>query len=148
MPDTRSGSPEDDWRLVPYIAPSGHSAVMDFLGELHRTEPKSFIKFHEIVVPRLEERGPFHVGPPMWEGLGDGLWEIRWGRCRIYCSIEHVRRVFMYDGVIKRWRAFDKTDRQRCQQGRADVASGDYDEEEREYLYHDYCQKRQTNGTA
>jgi hypothetical protein len=97
MPDARDSSPEDDWRLVPYIAPSGHSA---------------------------------------------------WGRCRIYCSVEHARRVFMYDGVIKRWRAFDKADRQRCERGRADVASGRYDEEEREYLYHDYCQKRQTNGPA
>lgn len=138
---------EDDWRLIPYVAPSGHSPVLEFLDELHRTKPKWFLDFHNRVKPALVRRGPF-VGGPMWDGLGGSLGEIRWGRCRVYCSTESDRRIVMYEGVVKRWRVFQNKHRRLCEQRRDDFLSVEYDEESRGYRYEVYCQRRAKNGLA
>ena len=147
MPYNNRGVPDSEWRLIPYVAPSGHSPVLTFLDELHRVRPKWYLDFHERVKPTLAKRGPF-VGPPMWEGLGGGLYEIRWVRCRIYCSTESERRIVLYEGVIKRWRVFGNKQRRLCEQRQTDFQSAAYDEESRSYLYEAYCQRRAKNGLA
>lgn len=125
------------WRLVPYIKATGRCQVLDFLVALRARALTKYVTFQEVVKPLLEERGPFQVGPPYWENLGDGWHDIRWsGRCRIYCSVEDPELVVMYTGCEKRWRTFDDGDRQACESGQADFTSNDYDQEQREYLYH------------
>jgi len=137
---------QEKWRLVPYIGESGHSQILDWLEDVHAQHPTRYIEWQEVVKRRLLDHGPFAVGPPLWEGLGDGFFEVRWGRCRIYCSVESGRRVMMYEGAIKRWRKFDLRTRRICEQRRADVQSDAYDEEQRNYRYLDYCKKRGRNG--
>ena len=135
------------WRLVPYISASGRCPVREFLRDLKRSNPRAAADFYELWRPRFEKHGPFVVGPPHWEGLGDELYEIRWcGKCRIYCSVEPIRRVLMYMGVVKRWRRFDPEHRRTCDNRRADVRSKDYDDQKREYIYHGVNQKRRENG--
>ncbi len=136
------------WRLVPYVTATGRCQVLDFLEALRSQAFAKYVHFQEVLRPEFETRGPFNVGPPSWENLGDGWHDIRWGgRCRIYCSVEDARLIVMYIGVIKRWRTFDRSDRKRCANGRADFLSEDYDQEQREYLYYARCQ-RQSNGRS
>ena len=111
--------------------------MLDFLEDLRGQALAKYVLFQEVLRPQFESRGPFNVGPPYWENLGDGWHDIRWGgRCRVYCSVENPRLIVMYAGAIKRWRTFDPGDRRRCENGRADFLGHDYDQEKREYLYH------------
>lgn len=87
------------------------------------------------------------VGPPHWKGLGGELFEIRWRRHRIYCSVEDPRRVMMYVAVYKLWDKFRASDRNKCLTRRADTLSADYDEEQRKFKYLAYCQRRGKNGS-
>jgi hypothetical protein len=106
---------------------------------------KSWLHFEEIRRQMLE-RGPFAVGPPYWEGLGDGLYEISWGRNRVYCSVETERCVVMYLGVYKLWKKFRRSDRRACEARRNDFLSAAYDQEQRELKYLAHCQRRGKNG--
>lgn len=146
MPSQPSGH-RTRWLLLPYVAPSGRSQVLDFLDGLRESDFDRFAYFHEVLKPQFESTGPFEVGPPHWEGLGRGLFEIRWARCRIYCSVEPPKLVVMYLGLVKRWRRFEPNDRKICDRNRSDFLSDGYDTEKREYMYR-ARQRRRTNGFA
>jgi hypothetical protein len=118
--------------------------VLEFLNGLG---DERLVVFHETVTPALELHGP-DIGSPYCEQLDDGFSEISWGRCRIYCSIIDPRRFMMYVGVIKLWPRFRPRDRRLCEHGRADVESGNYDQESRQLLYLARLQKRSANGSA
>jgi hypothetical protein len=136
------------WRTLPYISASGASEVLDYLEELKASDLKSWLHFKNIC-EQIVARGPFAVGPPYWEGLGDGLFEISWGHNRVYCSVEGTRVVMMYVAVYKLWKKFRPEDRKKCEARRADVQSVAYDEQQREYLYLAHCQRRgKKNGSA
>jgi len=134
------------WLFVPYIAESGKSEVQDWLTQLREDRFTDFVFFQETLRPLFVTEGPFKVGPPYWEGLGEGLYEVRFGRCRLYCSVEDARQIVMYRGVVKRWPKFDAKDRKFCERGREDFKSQEYDQEKRGYLYRDHCQKRSQSG--
>jgi hypothetical protein len=137
------------WTLVPYVTDRGRCPIRDWLEDLRVRKPPAYDQLMTLHRPRIEAHGPHLLGARYWVPLGDDLYEIRWsGRCRIYCSMESRRRIMMYMGVIKRWPKFDSTDRKTCIARRADFRSSDYDQEQREYLYHDLCQKRRENGIA
>ena len=134
------------WRLVPYILPSGRCPVFDeFFDQLRRTNLKRFVEYRDIWKPEFEKHGPL-VGPPHWEPLRGGLFEIRWGRCRIYCSPESERRIVMYMGVVKRWPKFTNRDRRACEERRAEFLSPVYDQDERERAYLALRKERANNG--
>lgn len=135
------------WRLVPYIKSSGHSPVLDFLEQLRLGDMKRYAPF-QMLRKEFESRGPFAVGGPYWEGLGGGLFDISWGRCRIYCSLTDPRQIMMLLGLIKRWRTFTNSDRRLCEQYKSDIESGAYDQEQREYRYQAYCERRGQGGPA
>ena len=140
-PPSRCGG---GWLLVPYITAKGRCPVRVFLEELKRQALAKYVQFQEVLRAELETRGPFEVGPPYWEGLGAGFYDIRWsGRCRIYCSLEGEQQIVMYIGCVKRWRTFESDDRHTCEGYRADFQSEQYDQEQREYLY-----RAREKGTA
>ena len=135
----------ESWRLVHYVAPGGRCLVYEFLEELRKTDPKAWLVFRDQRRVILEEYGP-RAGPQYWVPLGGGLAEIRWpakhrGHARIYCSLESERRIMMYLGVIKRWKAFSERDE--CDQYRADVLSAAYDEQKREIERCAYYKRRE-----
>ena len=134
------------WRLVPYVAASGKCEVRDYLEQLKANNFKSFAMFDQALRPRFEMEGPFAVGTPYWEGLGDGLFEISWGRHRIYCSVEDPRRIMMYVAAYKLWRKFKREHKRLCEQRRAEMLSSAYDEEFRELTLRAYQQRREKNG--
>lgn len=140
-PPTRGGG----WSLVPYIMPNGKCEVQDDLDEMRRTEYRRYAHFQDVLRPEFESRGPFEVGGRYWTSLGDGYFEIRFSnRGRIYCTTGPKTVVMYRLRTAKRWRAWLSEDRCFCEQGRADVESGTYDQEHREYLY----RKRRNNGLA
>ena len=139
--------PRQQWRTVPYIEASGRCDVLDYLENLKAKNLRSWQHFQNIR-SQVIERGPFAVGPPYWEGLGDGVYEVSWGRHRIYCTIEPEKRVVMYVAVLKRWRVFRNSDRALCEARRVDFLSPDYDEEQRALLYKARCQRRGKNGSV
>jgi len=109
---------------------------------------RQYAHFQHVVRPEMEVRGPFEVNGRYWESLGQGLYEIRFGKGRIYCSVIGLRRLIMlYRAVIKRWPKFRPEDRRFCEQCKPDAESADYDQEKREYLYRNLCQRRTANGT-
>lgn len=122
------------WQIVPYVAPSGGSDVLDYLEDLKSRKRRSWEHF-EIIRKEMEQRGPFDLGGQYWESVGDQLYEISWGRNRAYCSVEGERIVVMYVAVLKLWPKMRKGDRRKCLVRRADFQSVGYDLEEREYLY-------------
>lgn len=134
------------WRLVPYIMSSGHSPVLDFLDELQESNLKRYENFITLRA-EFQTNGPFAMGY-YWEGLKDGLFEISWGRCRIYCCIRDPRQIMMLLGAIKLWKKFLNSDRKLCLQYKGDIESGTYDQEHREYRYRVYCQRRGQDGPA
>lgn len=140
--------PRGGWRLVPYIGPSGKCPILDYLNELRRMDRRRYLQFQEVLRPMLESRGPFDVGPPYWVGVGDSLWEIRFGRCRIYCSIKDPKQAMMLLGATKFWKKFRPGDRALCLQRKADCENEAYDQEQREYLYRGLCKRRRENGLA
>jgi hypothetical protein len=142
-PPDQSGG---EWRLVPYIAPSGKSQVLRFLEDYRQSDFNGYAHLVEVVFPQLKATGPF-TGPPHWEPLGGGLGEIRSRQCRIYCAVLSARRVMMLMGVIKRWRIFRNSDRRYCETCRTDAESSAYDQEKRGYLYKLHCQRRRANGS-
>jgi len=144
----RQGRVRGSWRLVPYIAPSGRSQVLDFLDSLRLKDFPRFVQVREVLMPEIENRGPFLIGPPIWEGLGAGFYEIRSARVRLYCSVMDPRLVMMYRGVVKRWPRFREEDRRICQRARKDAESDAYDQEKREYLYRGICKKRGQAGPS
>lgn len=131
------------WHFLPYINPSGRSPVLDFLDALRAQHLKRRVAF-DVVRQALETAGPFAVGGSYWESVGDGLYEISWGRCRIYCCLSKMtrKRVMMLLGVIKLWPTFRGSDRNLCLQYKADIESDAYDQEHRELLYQAHCQRR------
>jgi hypothetical protein len=133
------------WRTVPYVSPSGASEVVDYLRDLRDGNRKSW-EFFENIRSQIVERGPFIVGPPYWEGVGGELFEVSWGRHRVYCSVEEPRLVVMYCAVYKLWPKFRSADRRKCETRRSDFRSGEYDEESRSYLYEMHRQKRDNRG--
>lgn len=135
------------WKLVPYIEENGRSQVLDFLEDVRAHDLEAYALFYESIKPEFEKRGPFEVGPPYWEGLKGGLWEISWGRRRIYCCLQPQKRVLMLLGVFKRWRRFRDADRRICERYRADAERPDYDHEARAYRYW-VRQRRGKNGPA
>ena len=137
--------PKPRWRTVPYIASGGRSDVLDYLEDLKTKDFSQWQHFQNIKDEMLN-RGPFDVGPPHWVGVGGGLFELRWRKNRIYCSIEPTQRIVMYVAVLKRWRLFRATDRAKCESRRAEFLSPDYDEQQREYLYLANRQRRQKDG--
>ena len=130
------------WEAIPYIKPSGRSQVLDFFAELLAEHFKDHLELIEVVIPRLEEDGPHRVGPPVWEGLSDGLFEMRVHRVRIYCSVETGQKIVMYLGRIKRWPKFEGADRKLANAARADYCSGSYDQDERSRLYLELQKRR------
>lgn len=134
------------WRLVSYITEQGRCVITEFLADLRRTNARAYVEFLEHWRPLFEAQGPFRIGPPHWEGLGGELYEIRWGRNRIYCSVERVRTVMMLLGRIKTWPKFTKEDRKVCEQRLADVRSRSYDQSQRQKAY-EARQQRGKNGT-
>lgn len=133
--------PKLPWRVVPYIAPSGSCDVRDYLDNLRNTKRRSWEQF-DIIRKEIEERGPFALGGPYWEAVGDKLYEISWGRHRAYCSVEGERVVVMYVAVLKLWPKMRKGDRRKCLSRRDDFQSIDYDFEKRTYLYLAHQQRR------
>lgn len=133
------------WRTVPYIAPDGRSDVLDYLNDLRSRDVRAWQRI-ENIREQFIARGPFVVGPPYWEGVGGGLYEIRSNHYRVYCSVESEQRVVMYVAVFKLWKKFRH--RTLCDTRRADFLSADYDEQKREYLYLARSQKRGRNGSV
>jgi hypothetical protein len=123
------------WWLVCYVTEQGQCPVRRFLRDLRRKDPKSYVEFRTHWVPLFVELGPFRIGPPHWEGLGGELYDIRWGRNRIYCSVEPAQTIMMLLGRIKMWRTFDNADRRICEQRLADVRSDSYEQAQRETIY-------------
>ncbi len=121
--------------------------MLEFFSALEEADFESYSYFQETLRPLLES-DPFAVGPPIWEGLGDGLFEISWGRHRVYCSVENPRRILLYMGVKKFWRAFRKEHRRTCKRCRAEVLGPDYDQEARHYMYLELCKRRKQNGPS
>jgi len=136
------------WHFLPYVNPSGRSPVLDFLAELQEKHVKKRLQF-DVLRQNLEAAGPFAVGGTYWEAVGDELYEMSWGRCRIYCCLSKVsrKRVMMLLGVIKLWPKFRPGDRNLCLQYKADIESAAYDQEHRELLYQAHCQRR-ARGSA
>lgn len=131
------------WLFSPYIQPSGRCQVLDYLDGLREGDRASFAAFYEVLLPEMQVRGPFDVGGRYWTALGGGYYEIRFAtRQRIYCRILGRRCVMMLVGATKRWRTWDRADQRACEQARADIESGNYDQEQREYLYRGHCQRR------
>lgn len=79
------------WEAIPYIKQSGRCQVLDFFEGLKSKSFKDHLELTEIVIPRLEETGPMMVGPPHWEGVGDGLYEIR-------CKMSPPARLLLLGG--------------------------------------------------
>lgn len=136
-PVARSG-----WQAVPYIKASGRSQVLDFFEDLQANRFSDHQELLVIAIPRLEESGPMVVGPPLWVGVGGGLFEIRRGRMRVYCSLEPGQKIVMYIGREKRWREFTAGDRKLCEAGRDDYLSSQYDHAERETFYLQWRSRR------
>lgn len=137
------------WRFVPYIKGSGRSQVLEYLEALRESDYRAYVALEEVVIPLLEAQGPFKTGPPYWKGLGDGWYEVRSGRERLYCCIEGNRIVVMLVGRTKRWREFRDSDRKVCETARADYRSTEYDQEKRRYLNEKLAtDKRRHDGTA
>jgi hypothetical protein len=123
---------------VYYISPAGACPVMDYLEALREADFNSFEFFLENLHDPLLKDGPHSLPKPYWEDIGDGFSELSWGRNRIYCCIESPRRVFALVAVEKRWRAFrNKRGKyvRLCEQRRADIRSGTYDETTRNAAY-------------
>lgn len=138
----------DGWSFVPYIMPNGKCELLDDFDELRAGDYRKWAAFHEVLLPEFEKRGPFAVGGRYWASLGAGYFEIRFSnRGRIYCTTAPCT-VVMYRVRIKRWRTWQGEDRRFCERGRADYESGEYDQEAREYLYRNLCQKRRKNGSV
>jgi hypothetical protein len=129
------------WKVVPYIAPSGSSDVLDYLEALKGRKRRSWDHL-QIILKEMEQRGPFDLGGQYWEAVGDQLYEISWGRNRAYCSVEGERVVVMYVAVNKLWPKMRSGDRKKCFVRRADFQSAAYDLENREYLYRAHCNRR------
>lgn len=134
--------PGSGWKLLPYIAETGKSEVIDFLDELRSSRFKMFVHFDHVVKPLLEEKGPFAVGPPHWEGVGGSLYEIRSGKVRIYCAVKHPKVVLMYRGVVKFWPLFRGSDRSICERYHVDAMSSRYNQQQRELEHLAYQQRR------
>lgn len=135
-----------NWRFVHYVCPGGECPVYEFLRDLRSVAFKSWAVFEHQRRVQLEENGPM-MGPPYWENVGGGLGEIRWSGAnrahyRIYASTESNRRIVMYLGVDKRWRAFTNAHRKQCEQYRADFRSANYDEQKRELKRCGYYNRR------
>lgn len=115
---------------------------MEYIRALANDDFSAHQHLVEIVLPLLARHGPFVVGPPYWEGLRGGLYEVRSEKVRVYCSAEPERRVVMYIAVTKRWRRFRESDRRLCNTAMADFRSPDYDQQHREQLHIDFCKRR------
>lgn len=108
----------------------------DFLDEVAERDPQRYAYFEDVLLPLLNEQGPA-LGEPYFKRLrSTGLCEIRWsgsdrGHHRLYCAIEAGRRLVLLHGCTKRWRRFDKLDRQVCLDRYRDYQSGDYDAPQR-----------------
>jgi len=132
-----------EWQFAPYIQPSGRCQVFDFLDGLREKDYAAFAAFQDVLLPEMLARGPFEVGGRYWTALGRGYYEIRFAsRQRIYCTLHGRRCVMMLIGRTKRWRTWESADQKFCEQASADIESGSYDQEQREYLYRDHCQRR------
>ena len=138
--------PRQPWTTVPYIGPNGCCDVLDYLDKLRGRKINSWQNF-ENIREKIETDGPFAVGPPYWQGVGDDLFEISWGHHRVYCSVEHPQRVLMYLAVYKLWPKLRPGDRKKCNTRRSDVRSSAYDDEQRQLKYLAYCQRRGRNGS-
>jgi hypothetical protein len=133
------------WRFLYYISPAGACDVIDYLNELHDSDFKSYTFFIENLHDPLVKNGPHSLPKPYWEDLGDGISDLSWGRNRIYCCIEPPRRVFALVAIEKRWRAFEgKRGKyvRLCEQRRADIRSGNYDEGNRNAAYQAHRKRR------
>ena len=129
------------WQILPYIATSGSSDVLDYLESIKDTKRRSWEHF-ENLRKQIEQRGPFALGGPYWEAVGDQLYEISWGRNRAYCSVEGERIVVMYVAVLKLWPKMRSGDRKKCLVRRDDFRSASYDHEKRTYSYLGHRQRR------
>ena len=136
------------WSFVPYITPSGKCEVLDDLDRLRGKEMKKYAQFEKVIKPAMEKYGPFEVGGGYWESVTGGLYEVRFGRGRIYCSLRS-QLIMMYRYVTKFWPKMRPTDRTFCERCRAEADSVDYegDYEKRSLLYRGICQRRH-NGIA
>lgn len=131
----RSPQPSAGWTLAPYITEQGRSELSDWLQGLRKSHFRRWVDFEKVKRPLLETRGPLIVGPPLWEALKGGLFEIRWWKCRIYCSIKDPKTVIMYRGAIKYWTKFLDEDREFCERCRIDAEGAEYDHEARNFRY-------------
>jgi len=137
------------WTLVPYINATGRSPVLKFLKELQQRDRPHFTQFSEVIKPQLEKYGPFaETNGPYWKNLPDKLFEIKFQRYRIYCSVEHLRTIVLYEAVEKRWSKFRAADADKCANRRDDFRSAEYDQEQRGYLYRNQQQKKRNDGTT
>jgi hypothetical protein len=121
------------WRFVLYVDPSGTCQVHELFKSITGQDAKILIRLQQVLLPSIA-LDPFAAGPPQWKGLGDGLYQVRSGVCRLYCSLESHRRIMVYRAVLKRFEKFDPADKKACLKGIADVQSAAYDEEQRTYL--------------
>ncbi|MEP6494941.1 MAG: hypothetical protein ABJF01_19800 [bacterium] len=137
---------QQPWQTVPYIRANGGCDVLDYLDRLRERKLRSWLHFEELR-KQIIARGPFDVGPPYWQAVGDSLFEISWGHNRVYCSVEGQRIVMMYAAVYKLWPKFRSADRRKCESGRDDVRSAAYDQEQRELKYLAFCQRRGKDGS-
>ncbi|MES2178340.1 MAG: hypothetical protein V4550_10830 [Gemmatimonadota bacterium] len=136
---------QPSWRFLWYITEAGASEVFDYVEELRDSDFTSYSFFLDNLHDPLLSDGPFALPKPYWEDIGDGFSEISWGRNRIYCCIEPPRRVFALVAVEKRWQAFaSKRGKyvRLCEQRRADIRSGAYDEKKRNEAFHAHRARR------
>lgn len=138
--------PQPPWQTVPYIAPNGACDVIEYLAGVRKEDARSWLRL-ENIRKLMIERGPFAVGPPYWEGLGDGLYEVRSEQHRIYCSVEPQRLIVMYLAVWKLWPKFLSKHRRLCEARQQDFQSAAYDQEQRELLHKAYSQRKGKNGS-
>lgn len=144
VPSPLQGQPP--WRFVYYITESGACEVFDMLEAMRDEDYKAFTYFTDNILQPLLKNGPHSLPKPLWEDLGNGFSDLSWGRHRIYCCIEPPRRVFALLAVDeKRWASFfSKRGKfiRLCEQRRADIRRGNYDEKKRYAAFNQHRERR------
>ena len=128
---------ESNYRLVPYVSPSGKKPVQQYIDDLEAAEPEAAVVFYDLIVPLVKTYGGA-LGMPHFKHLPPtDFSEIRWdGRDkahhRIYCSLERNGAILLLHAVTKRWPKFDGADTEICRQRYSDYCSKEYDPQKRQ----------------
>ena len=146
MPEPTPTEDSSPWQFKFYISPSGYSEAFEYLDDLRVSDWDSYGFFIKNIHDPILKNGPFKLDGRYWENLGNGFSEIRIGHHhRIYCCTESPRCVFALAAVYKLFRAFESKRGKYvrlCEQRRADIRSGNYDEKTRNAAFQRHRARR------